>query len=61
MIITAKQKELIALLIDEAMSDRPALERRWNLPAAVPFAQSRAREGFLLPDEGLDGGCGALP
>jgi hypothetical protein len=40
--------ELIALLIEEAMTDKEALDLRWRLPGAIPFAQAYAKEGRLL-------------
>jgi hypothetical protein len=46
--LTSAQLALVGYLIDEVLRDEPAIQRRWNLPAAAPFVRARAKDGHLL-------------
>ncbi len=45
---TDAQIALVGHLIDEAMSDEAAIQRRWDLPKIAPIVRARAEAGQLL-------------
>ena len=46
--LSKAQLALIGHLVEEAIRDVPAIQRRWQLPGALPFVRSRAEAGHLL-------------
>jgi hypothetical protein len=45
---TDAQIILLGHLLDEAMGDAAAIQRRWDSPTIAPFVRARAKEGQLL-------------